>query len=153
MATLQGRVALVTGGGRGIGRAIAVAFAAEGAKVAVTARTAEELEAVVADIHARGGEAAAVTADVADRAAVQDLLGRVTSPAGLVIVSPVAASRSARAGLTRNVTSWPASSSRPPKYPPVAPAPTTRKRMTQPLACETQSTAHRSAYGLSTTCA
>ena len=55
--------------------------------------------------------------------------GRVTSPAGLVMASPVAASRSARAGRTRNVTSRPASSSRPPKYPPVAPAPTTRKRM------------------------
>src|SRR5215467_10893954 len=58
---------------------------------------------------------------------------RVTLPAGLAIVSPVAASRSARAGRTRNVTSRPASSSRPPKYPPVAPAPTTRKRMAQLL--------------------
>jgi 3-hydroxybutyrate dehydrogenase len=84
MAKLQGRVALVTGGGRGIGRAIALAFAAEGAKVAVTARTAAELQEVVADIHARGGEAVAVTADVADRAAVQNLLGRVQEALGPV---------------------------------------------------------------------
>ena len=86
MATLQGRVALVTGGGRGIGRAIAVAFAAEGAKVAVTARSAAELQEVVADIRARGGEAVALTADVADRAAVQSLLGRVQEALGPVEV-------------------------------------------------------------------
>jgi NAD(P)-dependent dehydrogenase (short-subunit alcohol dehydrogenase family) len=74
MAKLQGRVALVTGGGRGIGRAIALAFAAEGAKVAVTARTAAELREVVAAIRAEGGEATAVTTDVADRDAVDELL-------------------------------------------------------------------------------
>src|SRR5262249_3929784 len=68
---------------------------------------------------------------------------RVMLPAGLVIVSPVAANRSARAGLTRNVTSRPASSSRPPKYPPVAPAPTTRKRMDTPPARDTKSLSHR----------
>jgi NAD(P)-dependent dehydrogenase (short-subunit alcohol dehydrogenase family) len=86
MAKLQGRVALVTGGGRGIGRAIALAFAAEGARVAVTARTAAELEGVVAAIRARGGEALAVTADVADRAAVQGLLGRAQEGLGPVEV-------------------------------------------------------------------
>src|SRR3954451_3172312 len=86
MARLQGRVALVTGGGRGIGRAIALAFAAEGARVAVTARTAGELEAVVAAIRAGGGEALAVTADVADRAAVQDLPGRMQEGLGPVEV-------------------------------------------------------------------
>jgi NAD(P)-dependent dehydrogenase (short-subunit alcohol dehydrogenase family) len=79
-------VALVTGGGRGIGRAIALAFAAEGAKVAVTARTAEELEAVVAAIRASGGEAVAVTADMADRAAVRGLPGRAQEVLGQVEV-------------------------------------------------------------------
>src|SRR6516164_2553807 len=82
MAELQGRVALVTGGGR----AIALAFGAEGARVAVTARTAAELEGVVAAIRARGGEALAVAADVADRAAVQGLLGRVQEGLGPVEV-------------------------------------------------------------------
>jgi NAD(P)-dependent dehydrogenase (short-subunit alcohol dehydrogenase family) len=84
MAKLQGRVALVTGGGRGIGRAIALAFGTEGARVAVTARTPAELEEVVAAIRARGGEAMALTADVADRAAVQALLGRVQEGLGPV---------------------------------------------------------------------
>jgi NAD(P)-dependent dehydrogenase (short-subunit alcohol dehydrogenase family) len=77
-------VALVTGGGRGIGRAIALAFGAEGARVAVTARTAAELEDVVAAIRAQGSEALAVTADVADRAAVKGLLGRVQEQLGPV---------------------------------------------------------------------
>ena len=86
MATLQGRVALVTGGGRGIGRAIALAFAAEGAKVAVTARTAAELEEVVAAIRNHGGTAAALTADVADREAVRGLPGRVQEALGPVEV-------------------------------------------------------------------
>jgi NAD(P)-dependent dehydrogenase (short-subunit alcohol dehydrogenase family) len=69
MPQLQERVALVTGGGRGIGRAIALALTAEGARVAVTARTPGELEEVVATIRGRGGEALAVTADLSDRAA------------------------------------------------------------------------------------
>jgi hypothetical protein len=53
---------------------------------------------------------------------------RVTSPKRLSIVKPVSASRAAQSGRTRNVTSRPASSRRPPKYPPVAPAPTTSMR-------------------------
>jgi NAD(P)-dependent dehydrogenase (short-subunit alcohol dehydrogenase family) len=67
MSRLTNRVALVTGAGRGIGRAIALAFAREGAKVALTARTADELEEVVGQILSLHGQALAVTADLSDR--------------------------------------------------------------------------------------
>jgi NAD(P)-dependent dehydrogenase (short-subunit alcohol dehydrogenase family) len=68
---LKGHVALVTGAGRGFGRAIAVRLAAEGAAVTVTARTQAQLDETVAQITAAGGQAHAIAADVTDREQVE----------------------------------------------------------------------------------
>jgi NAD(P)-dependent dehydrogenase (short-subunit alcohol dehydrogenase family) len=65
-----GRVALVTGGGRGIGAATARLLAGQGAAVAVAARTEDEVVSVVAEIRARGGSAIPLVVDVADEASV-----------------------------------------------------------------------------------
>lgn len=70
MFSLAGKVALVTGAGRGLGRGIALALAEAGADVRVMSRTAAELDTLVAEIQARGGMARAMVCDVADSAAV-----------------------------------------------------------------------------------
>jgi NAD(P)-dependent dehydrogenase (short-subunit alcohol dehydrogenase family) len=79
---LEGEVAIVTGGGRGVGRAIAEELSVAGASVAVSARTRSEIEAVAAEIVARGGHAVAVTADVTDEGAVGRLLSAVGEELG-----------------------------------------------------------------------
>jgi NAD(P)-dependent dehydrogenase (short-subunit alcohol dehydrogenase family) len=74
---LRDRVALITGSGRGIGRAIAQLFATEGAAVFLTARTEQELAATVAEISKSGGRAAYATADLSR----EDDCGRVVASA------------------------------------------------------------------------
>jgi 3-hydroxybutyrate dehydrogenase len=97
--SLKGRGAVVTGGGRGIGRAVARALAEEGAAVVVSARSTQEIEAVAAELVADGHTAHAVTCDVADEASVKTLaeaaaklLGTVdvlVNNAGIALSNPV----------------------------------------------------------------
>jgi NAD(P)-dependent dehydrogenase (short-subunit alcohol dehydrogenase family) len=61
---LEGKTAIVTGGGRGIGRSIALAYAQEGADVAVVARTPDEVEAVAVEIRTLGRKGVALLADL-----------------------------------------------------------------------------------------
>jgi len=80
-----GKVALVTGAGRNIGRAIALALAAGGAAVAVNTRSSREAaEKVVAEIHATGGQAAVFMADVADANAVNAMVAGVIKQFGRI---------------------------------------------------------------------
>ena len=89
MGSCEGKVAFITGASRGIGRAIARRFAAEGASVVLSASrmgahgTLEgTLENSVSSIQATGGKAAAVAADLSDRAARQNLIERASEPFG-----------------------------------------------------------------------
>lgn len=71
---LTGKVAVITGSSRGIGRAIALQMAAHGARVVVSSRKAEACEKVVDEITAAGGEAIALPASISDKAALQALV-------------------------------------------------------------------------------
>jgi 2-deoxy-D-gluconate 3-dehydrogenase len=80
--SLEGQVAVITGGSKGIGRAIALAFAEAGADVAVAARGAEDLELVAKEVRDLGRRALAVAADVGDREAVEGLIRRAAEELG-----------------------------------------------------------------------
>jgi NAD(P)-dependent dehydrogenase (short-subunit alcohol dehydrogenase family) len=71
---LDGKVAIITGGGYGIGRAIALRFSEEGARVAVAGRSKESLEEVAGEIQKRGGRALSIVADVSDESAVEGMI-------------------------------------------------------------------------------
>ena len=79
---LRGEVAVVTGAGRGIGRAVALRMAAEGAAVAALDIDGPAAQATAAAIAAAGGRGLAVTADVADAAAVREAMARVAAELG-----------------------------------------------------------------------
>ncbi len=81
-ASLAGRTAIVTGASRGIGRAIAILLADEGANVAVVARTAETLATVESEIRSRGGRAVAIAADVTEDGAAPRIIERTLEEFG-----------------------------------------------------------------------
>jgi 3-oxoacyl-[acyl-carrier protein] reductase len=99
-ARLAGRVAVVTGAGQGLGRAIAIRYAAEGARVAVVDINADTAQAVAEEITAAGGTAVAIACDVSERAAVDDAAARAAADLGPVNVLV------SNAGLTRPAMLW-----------------------------------------------
>ncbi|MFH0516167.1 SDR family NAD(P)-dependent oxidoreductase [Streptomyces sp. M41] len=83
----EDKVVLITGGGTGIGRSIALAFARQGATVVVSGRRVEELKATVAAIEAEGGTADACPADVTDDTQVGELVGTVVARYGALHIA------------------------------------------------------------------
>jgi NAD(P)-dependent dehydrogenase (short-subunit alcohol dehydrogenase family) len=79
---LAGHVAIVTGAGRGFGKAIAKALAVEGAAVTVTSRSAQQIEQTAAEIRAAGGKAFAVTGDVTKRKDVERVVAAARNELG-----------------------------------------------------------------------
>ncbi|WP_353627677.1 SDR family oxidoreductase [Ralstonia pseudosolanacearum] len=82
MGRLNGKIAIVTGAGRGIGRATAKLLAAEGAKVAVLSLTPANVNAVVLDIEAAGGTAIGVPCDISDATQIKTAVGKVVEAYG-----------------------------------------------------------------------
>jgi len=81
---LKDKVAIITGGGRGIGRAIAIAYAAEGARVVIASRNTAQLDEVAAEIAARNGEVLTVRTDVRVRSEVEKLVQKTVDRFGRI---------------------------------------------------------------------
>ena len=86
MFDINGKSVLVTGGSRGLGRALALRLSAEGAKIALVARGEEELGKVVGEIRKQGGIAFGIAADVGEKESVYPIVGQAASLAGPVDV-------------------------------------------------------------------
>jgi len=82
MQNFKDKVVLVTGGNSGIGRSAALRLAERGARVAIAARRRQELEAVVGEIQAAGGEAIGISADIADPQQIDEMMEAVISSFG-----------------------------------------------------------------------
>lgn len=82
MQTLKNKTALVTGAGKGIGKAVALALAAEGVHVGLIARTEKDLQAVAEEIKATGVNVAFATADISNRAEVDAAVATITAALG-----------------------------------------------------------------------
>ena len=81
---LNRKVAIVTGGGVGIGKAISLAFAAEGAAVAVASRNQPRLESVAGEIRAKGGKAIAIPTDISDENQVKKMVAQALNEYGQI---------------------------------------------------------------------
>ncbi len=128
MSRLAGRVAVVTGSSRGIGKAIAIAFAEEGARVAVVARTQTQWDPrmpgtiydTVAEIEAAGGTAVPIAADLADPGDVETIIEQARAGLGPVDILVNNAALTIPGRAPREGQSRPASAPAPPAAPPVA---------------------------------
>jgi NAD(P)-dependent dehydrogenase (short-subunit alcohol dehydrogenase family) len=81
---LKGKTAVVTGGGLGIGREIALLFARAEAKIAVVDKNADAAQRTAADVSAMGGEAIAITCDVAEKKSVESMFAQVAKKLGFI---------------------------------------------------------------------
>jgi NAD(P)-dependent dehydrogenase (short-subunit alcohol dehydrogenase family) len=83
--TLSGKVAIITGASKGLGKAMALSLAAAGAKIALVSRDREKLDAVAHEIHSAGGEAAVYLADVTNEADVARIGEEIAGPVDILI--------------------------------------------------------------------